>query len=179
MWKGAISAKEAVLAAGFLAASDAEGTLIKAARKLPSKVRNGLRIWESNVGEKLDVVNDKVFAVAALSGGIAGGVIHPAATAIFAPEALTIGTTAYHRHKTGEDPVVSQAGKIGMIGRFAAIGTYLASSATEGNISDGFAWAGHASMAVAVGSGLHSAWQIVQQARHIEATQHKSADTLQ
>ncbi len=179
MAKGDISASTAIIGSAVAAASDAEGSLINVAKKWPSKVRDGLRIWPSEQGVKADVIADKIYTVAALAGGAIGGYINKAAGLIFVPEVATVAASVYAKNKLGEDPVVGREGKLGMIARFSAIGSYLVANAfqDESMPSRVMEGVGHASTATALVLGAMSCWDIIKQGRNAEPHINLPAET--
>ncbi len=166
--KGDISASTAIAGSLVAAASDAEGSLINWAKKWPTKVRDGLRIWPSEQGVKADVIADKLYTVAVLAGGIVGGYINKTASVIVVPEVATAVASVYAKKKLGEDPVVGTEGKLGMIARFGAVASYLvANSLAEDSMSSKIMeGVGHVSTATALALGVASCYSIFKQGRN-------------
>lgn len=166
MAKGAVSPEIATAGALALAVSDAEGSLINLGRKIPAKVRDGLRLWPSKLGAKLDVGMDKVFMAGMLVGGIKGGYLPPVAGLIAVPEVATVATSAWAGKKLGHNVEIHKTGKLGMIARFSAVSAYLASSmATNETVSNILENTGHVSTATAIGLGSLGCYDYFKQGR--------------
>lgn len=180
IWKNYVSPQVALGLAGFLATTDAEGTVINWSKRLPEQKRMALKIWPTKIGEKLDVVADKIFAVSVIGGGIAGSMISPYASAILVPEIATVSATGYAKNATGEDPKVSRTGKVGMMTRFGTIMSYLGSSATQGYeaLSETLVNVGHAGVIGSVILGSLSAYKIYSDARQSNTEGLGQSDTL-
>lgn len=168
--RGDIGASTAVIGSVVAAASDAEGTLINWAKKWPSKLRDGLKVWPSEQGVKADVIADKIYTAGVLIGGIVGGYINKTASVIAVPEVATAVASVYAKKRLGEDPVVGPEGKVGMMARFSAVGSYLLANALpDGSLASRVAeGAGHVSTVTALALGALSCYNIYKQGRDAE-----------
>lgn len=158
-----IDPSAAVVAAGGLAASDMEGSLIQATSRWP-KFQRTIRAIPSTVGRKLDPVMDKIFAASVFTGAVVGGYMPiEQAGPILATEAATASTTIYVTQKGG-DPEVGKAGTIGMAARMGSMVLNLAASASEsGQLHEALTIGGVMSTIAAVGLGALSCRDIWKQ----------------
>lgn len=169
MYKGAIDPSTAAVASAGLAISDAEGSLINLAKRWPSGLRDGLRIWPSKQGVVTDVAADKVYMGGILAGGIFGGYINKTAGLMLIPELATVVASVYATKKLGHEPTVNKTGKWGMISRFSVVSAYLMSSAMSNEtMANIFEKSGHGLTVAALGLGALSCYDVYKQGRDVD-----------
>lgn len=164
MAANAVDPTTALVAAGSLAATDAEGLAIVATKRF-GRLQEALRIVPSKWGRILDPVADKIYAISIFAGGMANGAI-PAeqGIAVLATEASTmLATGIATRRRGGEAPEVGQVNKLGMIARIAMIGANLGAKAAEGGLHDALATTGTLSAIAATALGVASSISIFRQ----------------
>lgn len=123
-----ISASKAILFGFILGMTDAEGQVITLSDRFP-RIKKALGIYPSKLGKILDPVMDKALVGAMVTGGLIGGDISPVVgSGIIATELATSGVTISAQLK-GNEPSVSNIGKMSMLARGVAIGADLASHA--------------------------------------------------
>ncbi len=153
----------AVTAAG-LAATDAEGSVIIATRRLP-RLQKALNIVPSSWGRILDPIADKAYALGIFGGGMANGAVPlelgiPVAGTEFATMVAT--QVATHR-RGGEVPETGPVNKIGMVERMQFIAGELGAHATHGAVHDALSVFGKVGFGGAVALGTASAINIWRQ----------------
>jgi len=163
--KETITPKKATIFAALLAASDAEGSLITATKRLPD-LQKILRIIPSRAGRNLDPIMDKVFAMAVLVGGGIGGQIPKwQAASIIATETATSASSAAAKLRH-TNPEASKIGKIGMVARCGAIVADLAvdNVAPNGLAHDILTDTSNSLAIIATGLGAISCGQLIKRA---------------
>lgn len=166
-----IDPNAAFATAAVLGATDAEGNVIQMARRAP-RLQKALRIVPTTFGRLMDPVADKVFAVSVFAGGAVGGYIEPkVAIPILATEVATAASTGIVKAVTGEEPQVTTAGKAGMVGRCAAMGTALLASGTTGNAQEALEAVTYAVTGASVVLGSISCGQIIRNVFHRQPEQ--------
>lgn len=169
MMVGAIEPKDALIATAALVASDAEGTLINAGKKLPTRISDFLRIWPSKGGKIGDPVADKALGIPFVAGGLIGGLLPAVTSGILVTELATVGAAIYAKNKTGVKPQVSTVGKVGIIARFGVYLDYLTAQAVSNETAkDTLMNTGHVLTSAAIALGTLSCVNIIHQARQTE-----------
>lgn len=167
MATGAVGPEAAVIATVGLAATDAEGSLYVATQRFP-RMQKALGIIPSRWGRMLDPIADKIFVASVFLGGMAGGLIDPYdGVPILATEAATTAATGYVRHKNGEYPEVSKAGKASMVARCGSVLLNLCAAASEDQLyQESLQWAAHGMTAGAAILGMLSIKNILAQRKN-------------
>ena len=120
-----------------LAASDAEGSLIRMTRPFP-RLQRAIRAIPSRWGRIMDPIADKAYMGGVFIGGALNGSIPlEHAIGVGATETATMGATlAATSRRGGQVPEVGKIGRLGMIERMQMVVGDLGAAATHGPVHE-------------------------------------------